>query len=215
MISRGPGSDLLVDLMNRSVPLFEKHPVNVKRKQAGKRPATNIWLWGLGGSPSLVSFKERYGLTGAMITAVDLLRGLAVLVGWDNIAVEGATGYLDTNYRGKGLAAVEALDKYDVVCVHIEAPDEASHEGRHEEKIKALESIDEHIVGPIHKKLKQMGDYRLIVLPDHPTPCSTKKHSHGMVPMAVCGTGIPMSGASQYSERTPTHPRSRFQMVGR
>ncbi len=207
---RGPGSDLLVDLMNRSVPLFEKHPVNVKRKQAGKRPATNIWLWGLGGSPSLVSFKERYGLTGAMITAVDLLRGLAVLVGWDNIAVEGATGYLDTNYRGKGLAAVEALDKYDVVCVHIEAPDEASHEGRHEEKIKALESIDEHIVGPIHKKLKQMGDYRLIVLPDHPTPCSTKKHSHGMVPMAVCGTGIPMSGASQYSERTANASQIAF-----
>ncbi len=126
---RGPGSDMLVELMNRSVPLFATHPVNKARIAAGKRPATNVWLWGLGGSPSLTSFHQRYGLKGAMITAVDLLRGLAVLVGWDNIAVEGATGYLDTNYRGKGQAAIEALKKYDVVTVHIEAPDEASHEG--------------------------------------------------------------------------------------
>jgi 2,3-bisphosphoglycerate-independent phosphoglycerate mutase len=137
-----------------------------------------------------------------MITAVDLLRGLANLVGWHNIQVPGATGYLDTNYAGKGAAAVAALDQYDVVCVHVEAPDEASHEGRHAEKIKALEAIDKHIVGPIHDKLRAMGDYRLMVLPDHPTPCSTKKHSHGMVPLAVCGTGIPASGVSEYSEST-------------
>ncbi len=197
---RGPGSDLLVDLMNRSVPLFANHPVNIDRVRAGKRPATNVWLWGLGGSPSLTSFQKRYGLSGAMITAVDLLRGLAELVGWKNIAVEGATGYLDTNYAGKGQAAVEALDRYDVVCVHVEATDEASHEGRHEEKIKALESIDKHIVGPVHSKLKSLGDYRLLVLPDHPTPCSTKKHSHGFVPMAVCGSGIVAGKATEYSE---------------
>lgn len=197
---RGPGSDLLVDLMSRSVPLFADHPVNRARIKAGKRPATNIWLWGLGGSPSLVSFQERYSLSGAMITAVDLLRGLAVLIGWDNITVPGATGYLDTDYRGKGEAAVKALEKYDVVCVHVEATDEASHEGRHEEKIKALESIDQHIVGPLHRRLSEMGEYRLLVLPDHPTPCSTKKHSHGMVPLAICGSGIQPSGTSQYSE---------------
>lgn len=199
---RGPGSDMLADLMQRSVAVFADHPVNRARVQAGKRPATNIWLWGLGGSPSLTSFHERYGLTGAMITAVDLLRGLAVLVGWDNIAVEGATGYLDTNYRGKGQAAIAALDKYDVVTVHIEATDEASHEGRHAEKIRALEAIDEHIVGPVHRKLKEMGEYRLLILPDHPTPCSTKKHSHGMVPLAVCGRDIPANGQSTYSEST-------------
>ncbi|MGN6136690.1 MAG: cofactor-independent phosphoglycerate mutase [Aureliella sp.] len=197
---RGPGSDLLVELMNRSVPIFADHPVNKARVRAGKRPATNIWLWGLGGSPSLTSFHNRYGLNGAMITAVDLLRGLAVLVGWDNIAVQGATGYLDTNYAGKGRAAIEALDKYDVVCVHVEATDEASHEGRHAEKIKALEEIDRHIVGPLHEKLRSLGEYRLLVLPDHPTPCSTKKHSHGMVPMAVCGTGVSPSGAKLYTE---------------
>lgn len=199
---RGPGSDLLVELMSRSMGLFADHPVNRARKQGGKRPATNVWLWGLGGSPSLPSFHERYGLSGAMITAVDLLRGLAVLVGWNNITVQGATGYLDTNYQGKGQAAIQALDKYDVVCVHVEATDEASHEGRHAEKIKALEAIDQHIVGPLHKRLIELGDYRLLVLPDHPTPCSTKKHSHGMVPMAICGSGIASSGTAQYSEAT-------------
>ena len=187
--------------MNRSVPIFAEHPVNLARIQAGKRPATNVWLWGLGGSPKLTSFHERYGLTGAMITAVDLLRGLAALIGWQNINVPGATGYLDTDYRGKGQAAVSALDSYDVVCVHVEATDEASHEGRHDEKIKALKSIDRHIVGPLLEKLRSFPEHRLLVLPDHSTPCSTKKHSHGMVPMAVCGTGIAASGAEQYSER--------------
>ena len=139
---RGLGSDLLADLMNRSVELFADHPVNIERRMQGKRPATNVWLWGLGRSPTLPQFKDKYGLRGAMITAVDLLRGLAALAGWDRIEVDGATGYLDTNYAGKGQAAVEALDRYDIVCVHVEATDEASHEGRHDEKIKALEAID-------------------------------------------------------------------------
>jgi 2,3-bisphosphoglycerate-independent phosphoglycerate mutase len=187
---RGRGSDLLTELMQQSARLFENHPVNLKRQASGKRPATNVWLWGLGGSPDLPAFKQRFGLNGAMITAVDLLRGIAALIGWDRLEVEGATGYLDTNYAGKGQAAVEALDRYDIVCVHVEAPDEASHEGRHEEKIKALEAIDRHIVGPIRAKLESLGEHRLLVLPDHPTPCSTKKHSHGMVPMAICGSGI-------------------------
>lgn len=196
---RGRGSDMLVDIMQKSAALFADHPVNQKRIAAGKRPATNVWLWGLGGSPQLPSFQSRFGLQGAMITAVDLLRGLAALIGWDRIEVQGATGYLDTNYAGKGQAAVEALDKYDVVCVHVEATDEASHEGRHDEKIKALEMIDQHVVAPIRAKLESLGEYRLMVLPDHPTPCTTKKHSHGMVPLAVCGTGLSGFGDS-YNE---------------
>lgn len=196
---RGPGSDLLTELMERSVPLFEKHPVNLARIAAGKKPATNVWLWGQGKSPVLPSFQERFGLRGAMITAVDLLRGLAALIGWDRIEVEGATGYLDTNYAGKGQAAVEALDQFDIVCVHVEATDEASHEGRHDEKIKALEAIDTHVVAPVLEKLQNLGDYRLMILPDHPTPCSTKKHSHGMVPLALCGSDIAATEAS-YSE---------------
>ncbi len=196
---RGPGSDLLTELMHASVPTFAEHDVNRIRLQEGHQAATNIWLWGLGKSPVLPSFHTRFGLNGAMITGVDLLRGLAALIGWDRLEVDGATGYLDTNYAGKGQAAVEALDKYDIVCVHIEATDEASHEGRHLEKIKALESIDTHIVAPVLAKLQTFDEYRMLVLPDHPTPCSTKKHSYGMVPMAVCGTGIHGFGET-YSE---------------
>ncbi|QDV24341.1 cofactor-independent phosphoglycerate mutase [Aureliella helgolandensis] len=197
---RGPGSDLLTNLMERSITVLADHPVNQARVSSGHKPATNVWLWGQGRTPLLPSFHERFGLNGAMITAVDLLRGLAALIGWDRIEVAGATGYLDTNYAGKGQAAVEALDKYDIVCVHVEATDEASHEGRFDEKIKALEAIDRSVVGPVHEKLKTFPEYRLLVLPDHPTPCSTKKHSHGMVPLAVCGHDIKASGTSSYSE---------------
>ncbi len=114
---RGPGSALLSRFMDESVALFAEHPVNQARRAAGRRTVTNLWLWGLGGAPQLPSFASRFGLRGAMITAVDLLRGLAALVGWDRIEVEGATGYLDTNYAGKGRAAIEALERYDVVCV--------------------------------------------------------------------------------------------------
>jgi 2,3-bisphosphoglycerate-independent phosphoglycerate mutase len=186
--------------MARSEPLFANHPVNAARLALGLRPATTLWLWGLGKTPQLTSFESLYGLRGAMITAVDLLRGLAALIGWDRIEVNGATGYLDTNYAGKGAAAIEALKTYDVVCVHIEATDEASHEGRVDEKIKALEAIDRDIVAPIHAALKQYGDYRILVMPDHPTPVSTKKHSHGWVPFAACGKGIPQDASVTYDE---------------
>ncbi len=197
---RGPGSDLLSRLMDESSALFADHPVNQARRAANRKQVTNLWLWGLGGAPTLPSFASKFGMQGAMITAVDLLRGLAVLVGWDRIEVEGATGYLDTNYAGKGQAAIEALKKYDVVCVHIEAPDEASHEGRVDEKIKALERIDEHIVRPVHEALRRFEDYRILVMPDHPTPVTTKKHSHGFVPLAVCGSDISPGNATTYDE---------------
>jgi 2,3-bisphosphoglycerate-independent phosphoglycerate mutase len=197
---RGPGSDLLNDLMGRSVGLFAEHPVNAARKAAGKLPATNIWLWGLGKTPSLTPFHELHGKRGKMITAVDLLRGLAALIGWGRIEVPGATGYLDTDYAAKGRYAVEALDSTDVVCVHVEATDEASHEGRADAKIKALEEIDSKIVAPLHAALKNHGDYRLLVSPDHPTPIRTKTHSHGFVPFTICGTGITPDTATTYDE---------------
>lgn len=206
---RGPGSDLLTQVMHSSVPLFEEHPINIARRSVGKRTCTNVWLWGQGKSPSLPKFSEKYGLQGVMITAVDLLRGLASLMGWERIEVQGATGYLDTNYPGKGQAAVEALDEYDIVCVHVEATDEASHEGRHDEKIKALEAIDQHVVAPLLEKLKTFPEYRMLVLPDHPTPCSTKKHSHGMVPMAICGRDVPASGAT-YNEKAASNSDYSF-----
>lgn len=197
---RGPGSGLLNTLMSRSVEIFRDHPVNQKRRADGKRPVTNVWLWGLGGAPQLPPFAERYGVSGVMITAVDLLRGIGALVGWPRIEVAGATGYLDTDYAAKGRAALDALDQYDLVCVHIEAPDEASHEGRHDAKIEALEQIDRCIVGPLLEKLQQTGDYRMLVTPDHPTPCATKKHSHGNVPVAICGNGIEPDDAEHYDE---------------
>ena len=199
---RGPGSDLLVNLMSRSAELFADHPVNQARVAAGKRPATHLWLWGLGNTPALPSFEKKYGVRGTMITAVDLLRGIAALVGWPRIEVDGATGYLDTDYAAKGRAAIEALSTYDVVCVHIEAPDEASHEGRHEAKIEALEQIDQHIVGPLAEALKEQGDFRMLITPDHPTPCSTKKHSHGLVPLLMVGTGIEADSQMTYSEQS-------------
>ena len=205
---RGPGSDLLSDLMFRSVSLFADHPVNAARKAAGKLPATNIWLWGLGKTPSLTPFKELHGKTGAMITAVDLLRGLAALIGWERIDVPGATGYLDTDYAAKGRYAVEALNRADIVCVHVEATDEASHEGRADAKIQALEEIDSKIVAPLHAALKKHGDYRILVSPDHPTPIRTKTHSHGFVPLAICGSGVTPDEATSYDE--PAADRSKL-----
>ena len=203
---RGPGSDLLNHLMSESVNLFVEHPVNVARRAAGKPPATNIWLWGLGSTPHLTPFAELYGKQGAMITAVDLLRGLASLLGWRRIEVPGATGYLDTDYAAKGRYAVEALNEVDLVCVHVEATDEASHEGNAAAKVKALEEIDRHIVGPIHEALKKHGEYRILVTPDHPTPLRTKTHSHGYVPFALAGSDVAPDSAAVYDD--PTAARS-------
>lgn len=197
---RGPGSDLLVALMSASADILAEHPINVARRQVGNKTATNVWLWGSGGAPGLPTFEERYGLKGVMITAVDLLRGIGALAGWPRIEVEGATGYLDTNYVGKGSAAVEALDQYDIVCVHIEAPDEASHEGRADAKVEALEQIDLHIVGPLWTAVQKHDDTRILVLPDHPTFCRTKKHTHGPVPLTMAGTGVQTNEATTYDE---------------
>ncbi len=199
---RGPGSDALVALMTASAEIFMDHPVNKARTAAGKSMATNVWLWGSGGAPGLPTFDERYGLKGVMITAVDLLRGLAALAGWDRIEVDGATGYLDTNYAGKGQAAVEALDQYDIVCVHVEAPDEASHEGRADAKVESLEQIDQHIAAPLWKAVSERDDVRILVLPDHPTFCRTKKHAHGPVPLVMAGCGVQADSSQTYDEIT-------------
>lgn len=207
---RGAGSDLLNQLMSRSVELFADHPVNQTRRKAGKLPATNVWLWGIGKTPALQPFSQRYGKTGKMITAVDLLRGLAALIGWDRIEVPGATGYTDTDYAAKGQYAIDALPTTDVICVHVEATDEASHEGDVQAKIKALEEIDRHIVGPLHQALRSQGDYRILVSPDHPTPLRTKTHSHGAVPLAICGTGIDADQHQTYDDVTAAASQLSF-----
>lgn len=197
---RGPGSDVLVSLMEKSVELFKDHPVNVVRQGYGKLPATNVWLWGLGRAPTLERFDLAHGIHGAMITAVDLLRGLATLVGWKRIEVEGATGYTDTDYAAKGRAAIAALDDVDLICVHIEAPDEASHEGDVQGKVKAIEEIDKHVVAPLVDALKARGDYRVMISPDHPTFVRTKTHTHGDVPVAMAGTGIAPDEFTSYGD---------------
>jgi 2,3-bisphosphoglycerate-independent phosphoglycerate mutase len=205
---RGPGSDVLNRLMHESISLFAEHPVNIARRAAGKLPATNVWLWGQGRAPALRPFADVYGKRGAMITAVDLLRGLAALIGWERIEVPGATGYLDTDYAAKGRYAVDALRRTDIVCVHVEATDEASHEGNCAAKIKALEEIDRHIVGPLHAALQAAGEYRILVTPDHPTPLRTKTHSHGFVPFAICGSGVSPDEHTAYDD--PTAARSQL-----
>jgi 2,3-bisphosphoglycerate-independent phosphoglycerate mutase len=197
---RGPGSDVLCDLMAASIAVFQDHPINLARQVAGKRPASNVWLWGLGQAPLLRPFVDEYGPRGAMITAVDLLRGIAALAGWDRIEVPGATGYLDTDYAAKGRAGAEALEKYDMVCVHVEAPDEASHEGRGDEKVKAIAEIDKHVVGPLLDALKKYGDFRIMISPDHPTFLRTKVHTHGNVPVAIAGTGIAPDEFNAYGD---------------
>ncbi len=199
---RGPGSDLLNQLMSESVDVFARHEVNARRLAGGSLPATNVWLWGLGQIPRLVPFQQLFGRRGAMITAVDLLRGLASLLGWRRIDVPGATGYTDTDYAAKGRYAVEALrdDETDLVCVHVEATDEASHEGDVAAKVQALEAVSRDIVGPVHEALRAHGDYRILVSPDHPTFLRTKTHTHGYVPFAVSGKGIAPDAAATYDD---------------
>ena len=201
-LPHGPGAEMLVSLMEASKPILAAHPVNAKRIAEGKKPATQIWLWGHGKAPRMAPFADVYGGRGAIISAVDLVRGVGVLLGWHRIDVPGATGYLDTNYANKGTYAIEALGAFDLVCVHVEAPDEASHEGKVAEKVTALERIDEHIVGPLLDALPRHGEYRLLVEPDHRTTLATRAHAHGAVPFAACGTGIAPDAATRYDEPT-------------
>lgn len=196
-LPQGPGSDQLIELMQRSIPLFASDEANTAR---GTSAATQTWLWGIGRRPALTPFHERFGVHSAVITAVDLLRGIGRLLGWNVIEVEGATGYLDTDYAAKGRAGIESLKDHDFVVVHIEASDEASHEGDAAAKIEALERIDADIVGPVHEFLKSQGEYRILLSPDHPTFLRTRTHAHGYVPVGVCGTGIPTDDATTYDD---------------
>lgn len=196
----GPGSEMLREIMMASVSLFRDAPANRTRISAGHKSATQCWLWGMGRAPVLKSFEERYGRKGAILSAVDLVRGVGQLIGWKRIDVPGATGYLDTDYAAKGRYGIEALASHDVVCVHVEAPDEASHEGRVDAKVKAIEEIDRHIVGPILEALKRYPESRILIEPDHRTPLRTRAHSHGAVPFALAGFGLKPDGANAYHE---------------
>lgn len=209
-LPKGLGSQMLCELMEKSQPLFQDHPVNVARRQQGQKEATQIWLWGQGKAPSVKSFAELYGPKGAIISAVDLVRGTGMLIGWTRIDAPGATGYLDTDYASKGRTAIEALKTHDLVCVHIEAPDEASHEGRAEEKIKALEEIDTKIVGPLLEALPRYSEWRILISPDHRTTIRTRAHAYGAVPFTIAGTGIAPDEFQTYDEPTASRSSRQF-----
>jgi 2,3-bisphosphoglycerate-independent phosphoglycerate mutase len=187
-LPRGEGADILLTLMERARKVLACHPVNERRKAEGKRPANAMWLWGQGRAPKMATMQERFGLSGAVISAVDLIKGIGIYAGLDVIEVPGATGYIDTNYKGKGEYALQALKTRDYVYIHVEAPDEASHGGLVQEKIKAIESFDELVVGTVFEGLRSMGDFRLLVTPDHPTPLRLMTHTDKPVPFILYGS---------------------------
>jgi len=199
-LPKGSGSEILFELMRDSFHLLENHEVNKVRLDLGENPANMIWLWGQGKRPSLTPFKELYGISGAVITGVDLLRGLATYIGWNIIEVPGATAYLDTDYDAKAKYAIEALETHDMVLVHIEAPDEAGHEGNTHEKIRAIENIDRKIVGPVLEALEKYDDFRILVLPDHYTSISKRTHTSDPVPFAIYGTGCDNKSNLEFTE---------------
>jgi 2,3-bisphosphoglycerate-independent phosphoglycerate mutase len=198
-LPRGPGAELLRGLMASASAILTRHPVNQARIKAGKSPANAIWLWGQGKAPSVPRFRELHRLHGAILSAVDLVRGVGQLAGWTRVDVPGATGYLDTDYAAKGRYAIGALVDHDIVCVHVEAPDEASHEGRHAAKVEALERIDQDVVGPLRGALAAYDRSRILISPDHSTLLRTRAHDRAPVAWAMAGTGLPASG-SRYDE---------------
>ena len=200
-LPEGPGADFLIELMRRSAEILEEQPVNKERRVSGKNPANSIWLWGQGKKPALPTFAEKYGLTGSMISAVDLMKGIAVYLGLDVINVPGATGYIDTDYRGKAEAALKAVENKDFVYVHVEAPDEAGHGGKLDHKLKAIEDFDEKVVGTVLDYVRGKEGYRVLVMPDHPTPIAVKSHTSDPVPFIFYDSGAERaSGADGYDE---------------
>ncbi|MDA8414905.1 MAG: cofactor-independent phosphoglycerate mutase [Desulfobacteraceae bacterium] len=197
----GEGADTLIAVMNHAQMVLHDHPVNVKRKEEGLLPANSIWLWGHGKTPRVAPFREKFGLTGAVISAVDLIKGIGICAGLDVINVEGATGYIDTNYLGKAQAALAALEGHDFVYVHVEAPDEASHAGNMQHKLQAIEDFDRLVVGTILEGMKKFSDYAILCTPDHPTPVKLMTHTSEPVPFVIYRGGEGQgNGASSYDE---------------
>jgi len=209
-LPRGKGAQQLINLMEHSYQLLRSHDINKARIDSGQNPANMIWLWGQGPAPRMPPFRERFGIGGGVISAVDLVKGIAKLIGLEPIEVPGATGYYDTNYEAKADYALRCLEKEDFVFVHVEAPDEASHNADLDQKIKAIENFDRLIVGPIKKRLCEQPAFRIMVLPDHLTPIQLRTHTAEPVPFAWCGQGIRRDKAEVFSERDAA--RSNFQL---
>ncbi len=200
-----PKDPTLYKMMKESYDILAHHPLNEARRKQGLHPANSAWFWGAGTKPKLDPFEEKYHKRGVMISAVDLLKGIAVGIQMDRILVDGATGGLETNYEGKAKAAIGALteDGYDLAYVHIEAPDEMGHQGSIEKKIKAIENVDQRVLGPILAGLKESGeDFRLLVMPDHPTPITVRTHTMDPVPYMIYDSTSPVKGLPSYNEKT-------------
>lgn len=199
-----PEDEKLREMMKKSYDILNQHPLNVERAEKGLHKANSIWFWGAGTKPILDSFEGKFGKKGVMISAVDLLKGIAVGAEMTNIEVEGADGTLETNYEGKADAAMKALleDGYDFAYIHVEAPDEMGHQGSVERKVKAIENIDTRILSRVTEKMDASGeDYRLIVLPDHPTPIRTRTHSSEPVPYMLYDSAKPLDKNWLYNEK--------------
>jgi 2,3-bisphosphoglycerate-independent phosphoglycerate mutase len=196
----GPAGAFAESIMKASQAVLADHPVNQARVAAGKLPATSAWLWGQGVAPHITPYPVKFGLSGGVISAVDLVNGIGLLAGLEVLRVPGATGWIDTNYDGKTAAALKCLEDHDFVYVHIEAPDETSHQGRTDLKIQAIEDFDAKVVAPFLAEIENGRDLRVLVAPDHYTLLRTKGHDAGPTPFALCGPGVPVTGQTAYSE---------------
>lgn len=200
-LPKGENAQILIDLMRASRDILSGNEINNVRIDLGENPANMIWLWGQGTKPSIPLFKDKFGINGSVISAVDLIKGIGKIIGLEVIDVPGATGYYDTDYFAKAKYALKSLDKGDFVYVHIEAPDEAGHNGDLREKLAAIERFDQLVVGTILDVLKDKHDFRLLILPDHATPLSRRTHTNDEVGFVIYGTGIAANGFSVFSER--------------
>lgn len=212
----GEGSAFLRELMHKSQAVLKTHPVNEKRRAAGKRTADSIWLWGQGKRPYVPTYKEKYAITGSLISAVDLTKGLGLCAGLEIIEVPGATGWIDTNYEGKAEYALNALDKKDFVYVHVEAPDEAGHSGSLENKIKAIEDIDARLLGPLLAGMNERhGEFRFLLMPDHATPVKVRTHTEDPVPFVIYDSRRRKNNAgATYDETIAARSDSAFVQKG-
>ncbi len=201
-LPKGDGSELLLTIMEASRELFADHPVNRKRVAEGKLPGNSVWLWGQGKAPRIPTFQQRFGLSGSVVAAVDLIKGIGTYAGLDVVKVPGATGYTDTNYRGKAEYALRELEHKDFVLIHVEAPDEAGHNGNVGEKIKAIERIDREMLTPLLARVRDKGDLRILLLPDHPTPVVLRTHAQEPVPFVFYPPppGLSTSPGCRYTE---------------
>ncbi|MFH1593416.1 MAG: cofactor-independent phosphoglycerate mutase [Candidatus Omnitrophota bacterium] len=199
-LPQGTGKEMLIELMRKSKYILSMDDINKVRIDLNENPANMIWLWGQGVMPSMPLFKELHGVTGSIISAVDLIKGIGKIIGLDVIDVPGATGYYDTNFKGKGEYALKALETKDFVFVHVEAADEAGHNGDIRAKITAIENFDKLVVGTIWEEFKNRRDFRILLLPDHATPITVRTHTTDPIPFAICGNGVSPDSACVFTE---------------